>query len=387
MQFTRVKKESRYPLDGEEGARKEDVPTLSDFAALSEELGVSETLVGKAFDWLDNMPNNMELREAEKGLTRGFGLGHNKTVAIVKAWLRDERFERNNNTVKEVRKESQLPLEEAKMLSRAKVEEMLVDAGVWPDYISKTKSGTWKFYKGFFYRHGQSAEGWAEKLSKVPGVKVVDQGEHYTDFRGGASVRASSHFWVEFTFEPKEEIKERITGTWRVVPEEYIKKLATRSKRWYADQGIDPELEDLVNDISSQLYDEQDREGDLEEIKKNVAAVLEGDAIEGDYQDIKPVKESRHVKKEFRAFGHTRKNIKEAKENLGVLIYEMYDAIDRFDKQLDSYTDSEIFPGGSAPVKKDEDVGEAFNEMLRILGSINIEFSDGSKINAEEHME
>lgn len=64
------------------------------------------------------------------------------------------------------------------------------------------KTGTWTFRRAFFYRHGGSAESFAARVSEqmtAAGVKhtVVNQGEHNAAFRGGQSVKAGSHWWVE----------------------------------------------------------------------------------------------------------------------------------------------------------------------------------------------
>jgi hypothetical protein len=64
------------------------------------------------------------------------------------------------------------------------------------------KNGTWTFRRGFFYRMGGSAQSFADRVSAqmtAAGIPhtVVDMGEHHAPFRGGASVKASSHWWVE----------------------------------------------------------------------------------------------------------------------------------------------------------------------------------------------
>jgi hypothetical protein len=74
---------------------------------------------------------------------------------------------------------------------------------VMADMISKTKSGTYMFRKGYFYRHGDTAEGFAVRVEsdlKRLGfiTTLIDVGDHYADFKGGAGVKANSHFYVEF---------------------------------------------------------------------------------------------------------------------------------------------------------------------------------------------
>jgi hypothetical protein len=49
----------------------------------------------------------------------------------------------------------------------------------------------------FFYRHGKTSADLAERAKlALPGFEVIDHGEHYAAFRGGASVAKSSHWWV-----------------------------------------------------------------------------------------------------------------------------------------------------------------------------------------------
>lgn len=61
----------------------------------------------------------------------------------------------------------------------------------------------WTARRTFYYRHGGTAEGYAAKVSNAltaAGIvhTVVASGEVQKPFRGGASVRASSHWWVQF---------------------------------------------------------------------------------------------------------------------------------------------------------------------------------------------
>lgn len=66
------------------------------------------------------------------------------------------------------------------------------------DTISK-KGDVYTIRREFFYSHGGSSEGLANKVKKVfPNAVIVDHGEHWAAFRGGASVAQSSHWWVKF---------------------------------------------------------------------------------------------------------------------------------------------------------------------------------------------
>ncbi len=64
-------------------------------------------------------------------------------------------------------------------------------------------SGVWTVRQGFFYSHGGSPEKLAAIVLRTLGnigihIQVLDRGEHYASFRGGASVAAQSHWWVKF---------------------------------------------------------------------------------------------------------------------------------------------------------------------------------------------
>ena len=74
------------------------------------------------------------------------------------------------------------------------------------DTVGKKKNGNIIARREFFYRHGGTAESFAEKISSMlteAGVNyiIVDKGEHWTAFRGGASVANQSHWWVEIAIE------------------------------------------------------------------------------------------------------------------------------------------------------------------------------------------
>lgn len=70
-------------------------------------------------------------------------------------------------------------------------------------HVSKHK-GVFKAYRGFFYRHGYNKDAFFaridEELTKA-GIEhtMIDCGELWAAFRGGAPVQKSSHFWATFT--------------------------------------------------------------------------------------------------------------------------------------------------------------------------------------------
>jgi len=77
--------------------------------------------------------------------------------------------------------------------------------GVAVDTLGKTKSGNYVARRGFFYRHGMSSSEFTRRVVSAlfdelgVNATVVNSGEHYAAFRGGATVAKSSHWYVEFT--------------------------------------------------------------------------------------------------------------------------------------------------------------------------------------------
>lgn len=85
----------------------------------------------------------------------------------------------------------------------------LMDNTISPDQISKTSYGTFIFRKTFYYKHGQTDTMFAGKVTAeiqklgYDNVEIVDMGEVNKTFKGGASVKQSSHWWVELKIEEK----------------------------------------------------------------------------------------------------------------------------------------------------------------------------------------
>lgn len=70
------------------------------------------------------------------------------------------------------------------------------------DMISKKRNGNFLFRKGYYYSHGMTASSYADKISeqlKKEGFThgVIDFGDHWAAFKGGAPLQSQSHFWVE----------------------------------------------------------------------------------------------------------------------------------------------------------------------------------------------
>ena len=83
-----------------------------------------------------------------------------------------------------------------------KLQEIRLAVSHCADSIGQKKNGNFIFRRSFYYRHGMTAEKFKnEILSLLAHAKlmatVVDYGEHYTSFRGGATVAQGSHWWVE----------------------------------------------------------------------------------------------------------------------------------------------------------------------------------------------
>lgn len=67
------------------------------------------------------------------------------------------------------------------------------------DTVSK-KGDVYTVRKEFFYTGGKSATDLANRvLAAFPDAKIVDKGETWKPFKGGASTANSSHWWVKFT--------------------------------------------------------------------------------------------------------------------------------------------------------------------------------------------
>jgi|GEM_PF-5561629 len=67
------------------------------------------------------------------------------------------------------------------------------------DTVSK-REGVFTARRGFFYTGGKSSEDFRRALTNaIPEARVIDCGEHWAPFKGGASVAKQSHWWVRFT--------------------------------------------------------------------------------------------------------------------------------------------------------------------------------------------
>lgn len=81
------------------------------------------------------------------------------------------------------------------------VEKALEQQGIKPSQVSRNKAGQVLVRRGYFYRHGSTAEGWRDRISdalKLANVShtVIDYYDHFVAFKGGAPVAKQSHFCV-----------------------------------------------------------------------------------------------------------------------------------------------------------------------------------------------
>jgi len=84
------------------------------------------------------------------------------------------------------------------MTTAKEVLDVLHTNHVYPDQLIKSK-GVFVYRSGYFYRHGQDTKTHVNKvLSTFPDAKIIDSGDHWAAFRGGASVAKQSHFYVKF---------------------------------------------------------------------------------------------------------------------------------------------------------------------------------------------
>lgn len=66
------------------------------------------------------------------------------------------------------------------------------------DTLSK-KGDIYTARRGFFYTSGGTSEAFANRIRDViPSARILDHGEVWKDFKGGASVANQSHWWVKF---------------------------------------------------------------------------------------------------------------------------------------------------------------------------------------------
>ncbi len=75
------------------------------------------------------------------------------------------------------------------------------------DMVSRKRDGSGDvvFRLGYFYSHGNDSSKFSQNISKQLDkldIKhtVIDHGDHWASFKGGATLANSSHFWVKINF-------------------------------------------------------------------------------------------------------------------------------------------------------------------------------------------
>lgn len=89
-------------------------------------------------------------------------------------------------------------INESKAPTADEVKDMLSVGDAHFDQVTK-RGTTYTARRGYYYRHGQTAQGFVNKvLDAIPGVKIIDSGDIWKPFKGGASLAQQSHFYVTF---------------------------------------------------------------------------------------------------------------------------------------------------------------------------------------------
>jgi hypothetical protein len=82
-----------------------------------------------------------------------------------------------------------------------KLEQIRFEIGADKVIISRIYQGAYKAMWGYFYTYGRTAEKYAERIKQIyPDAEIIDTGDNWKPFRGGASLEKQSHFWVAFKF-------------------------------------------------------------------------------------------------------------------------------------------------------------------------------------------
>lgn len=90
------------------------------------------------------------------------------------------------------------------MAKKTLLAQVRVNLDAYADSVGQKKDGTIVVRRGYFYRNGMDSARFATNVAALladAGLNLFmkEHGDHWSAFRGGASVANSSHFWVEFT--------------------------------------------------------------------------------------------------------------------------------------------------------------------------------------------
>lgn len=89
------------------------------------------------------------------------------------------------------------------MAKKTLLAQVRANLDAYADSVGQKKDGTIVVRRGYFYRNGMDSARFATNVAKLladAGLPVVmtEHGDHWSAFRGGASIANSSHFWVAF---------------------------------------------------------------------------------------------------------------------------------------------------------------------------------------------
>ena len=109
------------------------------------------------------------------------------------------------------------------------------------DVISRKKDGSIIGKRGYFYKMGMSPESLKEKLlSFIPNAIVIDTGDHWAPFRGGAKTGSagSSYMWVQFKLPEQDVSNDETIVTEKAPPgmEQWVKQNKANFKKQYGDE-------------------------------------------------------------------------------------------------------------------------------------------------------
>ncbi len=97
--------------------------------------------------------------------------------------------------------QANIPVSDAQTKAhRTQAKRLLADT-LHPDTVGINKDGQIICGWGFFYTHGRTSEGYAQKVHELLdqhgfAALVTGHGEVWKDFRGGAATANQSHFYV-----------------------------------------------------------------------------------------------------------------------------------------------------------------------------------------------
>lgn len=85
------------------------------------------------------------------------------------------------------------------MSSKTKITREEVQQQVGCDQVTLCR-GVYTVRTGYFYTHGRSTDNLINAVrSAFPDAVILDSGDVWKAFRGGAKLAAQSHWWVKFT--------------------------------------------------------------------------------------------------------------------------------------------------------------------------------------------